>query len=77
MNRFARDLDLERAPSPGGKPLRLYYLTQTGIAPPAFVAFTNRSAAPHFSTERYVQNRIRERFPFPGTPLVLEWRHSR
>ena len=77
MNRFVQDLDFERAPSPGGKPLRLYYLTQASVAPPTFVAFTNSPKAPHFSVERFLKNRIRERFPFVGTPLVLEWRRSR
>ena len=77
MNRFVQGLDFERAPSPGGKPLRLYYLTQAAVAPPTFVAFTNRAGAPHFSVERFLKNRIRERFPFTGTPLVIEWRSSR
>ncbi len=77
MNRFAQQLDFERAPGPGGKALRLYYLTQAKASPPTFVAFTNRAGAPHFSVERFLENRIRERFPFPGTPLVLEWRRSR
>jgi GTPase len=77
MNRFLQELDFERAPSPGGKALRLYYLTQAAVAPPTFVAFTNRAGAPHFSVERFLKNRIRERFPFLGTPLVVEWRRSR
>lgn len=77
INRFAQKLDFGRAPSPGGKPLHLYYLTQASTAPPTFVAFVNSSKAPHFSVERFLKNRIRERFPFLGTPLVLEWRRSR
>ena len=77
MNRFVSELDLDRAPGPGGKPLRLYYLTQAGVAPPTFVAFSNRAGAPHFSVERYIKNRIRERFSFSGTPLVIEWRRAR
>jgi GTP-binding protein len=77
MNRFAREVDFERAPGPGGKALRLYYLTQAAVSPPTFVAFTNRTGKPHFSVERFLENRIRERFPFPGTPLVIDWRRSR
>jgi GTPase len=77
LNRFLADLDLERAPIPGGKPLRLYYLTQAGVAPPTFVAFTQRPGAPHFSTQRYLENRLRERFGFAGTPLVIRWRGRR
>jgi len=74
MNRFVQQLDFERVPSPGGKPLRLYYLTQAAVSPPTFVAFTNRTGPPHFSVERFLENRIRERFPFTGTPLLIEWR---
>ncbi|HXJ95568.1 MAG TPA: ribosome biogenesis GTPase Der [Terriglobia bacterium] len=77
INRFLQELDFGRAPSPGGRPLRLYYLTQAAVAPPTFVAFINSSKPPHFSVERFLKNRIRERFPFVGTPIVLEWRRSR
>jgi GTPase len=80
MNRFFRDLDFDRVPSPsgpGGKPLKLYYLTQAAVAPPVFIAFTNRAQKLHFSVERYLQNRIRERFGFSGTPIVIKSRQSR
>ncbi|MGD0923060.1 MAG: hypothetical protein ABSA70_15060 [Terriglobia bacterium] len=76
MNRFLKEADLERAPSPAGKPLRLYYLTQAGVAPPVFVAFTNRPGKFHFSFERFLVNRIRERFGFVGTPIVIKSRLS-
>lgn len=74
MNRFLETLDFDRAPSPAGKPLRLYYLTQASAAPPTFVAFTNRPGPLYFSVERYLENRIRERFGFAGTPLVIKSR---
>lgn len=80
MNRFLQELDFERVPSPigpGGKPLRLYYLTQGGIAPPTFIAFTNRAGRLHFSVERYLENRIRERFGFIGTPIIIKARQSK
>jgi GTP-binding protein len=77
MNRFLAEVDLERAPSPAGKPLRLYYLTQAGVAPPVFVAFTNRPGKFHFSFERFLVNRIRERFGFLGTPIVIKSRLSK
>ena len=79
MNRFLQELDFDRVPSPSGprgRPLKLYYLTQTGVAPPVFVAFTNRAEKLHFSVERYLENRIRERFGFLGTPIVIKSRHS-
>jgi GTP-binding protein len=72
MNRFLAEVDFERATSPSGKPTRLYYLTQAGVAPPVFVAFTNRSGKLHFSFERFLENRIREKFGFTGTPIVIK-----
>ena len=77
MNKFLEELDLERAPTPAGKPMRVYYLTQGGVAPPVFVAFTNRPGKLHFSFERFLENRIRERFGFLGTPIVIKARESR
>jgi GTP-binding protein len=74
MNRFVQELDFDRAPSPAGKPSRIYYLTQAGVAPPTFIAFTNRPGPLHFSLERYLANRLRERFGFLGTPLVIRSR---
>ena len=77
MNRFLAEVDLGRAPSPAGRPLRLYYLTQAGVAPPVFVAFTNQPGKFHFSFQRFLENRIRERFGFPGTPIILKSRPSK
>jgi len=77
MNRFLEEVDLERASSPAGKPMRVYYLTQAGVAPPVFVAFTNRPGKFHFSFERFLENRIRERFGFVGTPIVIKSRLSK
>lgn len=72
MNRFLAEVDFERVTSPAGRPTRLYYLTQGGVAPPVFIAFTNRSGKLHFSFERFLENRIRERFGFAGTPIVIK-----
>ena len=77
MNRFLEELDFERAPTPAGKPTRVYYLTQGGVAPPVFVAFTNRAGKLHFAFERFLENRIRERFGFLGTPIIIQPRQSR
>ena len=72
MNRFLEEVDFERVSSPAGKPTRLYYLTQGGVAPPIFIAFTNRSGKLHFSFERFLENRIREKFGFIGTPITIK-----
>jgi GTPase len=74
MNVFLKGLDLRRLPSSRGRPLRIYYLTQTAVSPPTFIAFTNRTGKLHFSVERYLENRIREKFGFTGTPIVIKSR---
>ena len=76
MNQFLKELDFERASTPSGRPTRIYYLTQGGVAPPVFVAFTNRAGKFHFSFERFLENRIRERFGFLGTPIIIKSRQS-
>jgi len=77
MNRFLSEVDFDRATSPGGRPTRLYYITQAGVAPPTFIAFTNQPGKLHFSLERFLENRIRERFGFLGTPIVIKSRVSK
>jgi GTP-binding protein len=72
MNQFLKEVDFERATTPAGKPARVYYLTQGGVAPPVFVAFTNRPGKLHFAFERFLENRIRERFGFLGTPIIIK-----
>jgi GTP-binding protein len=77
MNRFLGEVDFSRASTPSGRPTRLYYLTQAGVAPPTFIVFTNRPGKLHFSYERFLENRIREKFGFAGTPIVIRSRASR
>lgn len=77
INRFLREVDFDRATVPAGKPFRIYYMTQGGVAPPSFVVFTNRAGKLHFSFERFLENRIRERFGFSGTPIVIKSRVSK
>jgi GTPase len=76
-NRFLKEVDFGRATIPGGKAFRLYYLTQASVAPPTFIAFTNQTAKLHFALERFLENRIRERFGFFGTPIIIKSRQSK
>jgi GTP-binding protein len=75
INDLVRDAVATHAPpSKWGKRLRIYYGTQPQVDPPTFVFFVNDTRLLHFSYERYLENRIRERFPFEGTPIRLRWR---
>jgi GTP-binding protein len=52
--------------------IRVYYLTQASIRPPTFVVFTDKANNMHFSVERFLVNRLRERFGFEGTPIEIK-----
>jgi GTP-binding protein len=61
-------------PSDRGKEVRFRHVTQAKGPAPTFVFFVDRPAAVHFSYTRYLENRIRERWGFRGTPIRLELR---
>jgi GTPase len=73
MNRFLKNVDFERASSPGYG-IRIQYLTQASVAPPTFVVFTNRPGKLHFSYQRFLENQIRRAFGFEGTPIWIKTR---
>lgn len=56
-------------PLQGTRRLKIYYATQTGIQPPAFVLFVNDETLMSFSYERYLENFFRKTFPLEGTPI--------
>ena len=58
-------------PSDKGRRLKIYYMTQTSVAPPTFVIFCNSEELFHFSYRRYVENCLRDTFGFDGTPIRI------
>ncbi len=58
-------------PSDKGRRLKIYYMTQTQVAPPTFVIFCNDAELFHFSYQRYLENCLRQTFGFRGTPIRL------
>ena len=78
LNRLVREAMLAHpAPNCRGKQLKFLYATQAEIQPPTFVIFVNDRELIHFSYARFLENRIREAYPFTGTPLRLEFRNRR
>jgi GTP-binding protein len=67
LNRFVASLPIE-------KDRRVLYITQASIRPPTFVLFTAKHGKVHFSTERFLVNKLRKQFGFRGTPVVLKIR---
>ena len=78
LNRLVEKISLEHPPaSPGRRHVRILYATQTAVAPPTFVFFTNVATSFHFSYTRYLENRLREEFGFEGTPIRMHVRARR
>ncbi|MCG8353167.1 MAG: ribosome biogenesis GTPase Der [Chloroflexales bacterium] len=57
-----------------GAHLRIYYATQPQVDPPVFLFFANDGSLVHWSYGRYLENRIRDRYGFGGTPIVIVFR---
>jgi GTPase len=72
MNRFLKKVDFERASVPMSKRVKIYYLTQAGVAPPTFVLFTDRAVKLHFSYQRFLENQLRKAFTFMGSPIWIK-----
>jgi GTP-binding protein len=51
-------------------------VTQARGKAPTFVFFVDPPEGVHFTYSRYLENRIRERFGFAGTPIKLEFKAS-
>jgi GTPase len=70
LNRWLKeDVDLQRATNPKARPVRIYYITQAKTAPPVFLLFTNQKKPLHFNFERFLENQLRAKWPFIGTPV--------
>jgi GTP-binding protein len=76
MNRFLKQVDLDRASVPVRQRVKIYYMTQAAIAPPTFILFTDRKVKLHFSYQRFLENQIRRAFGFVGTPIWIKNRAS-
>lgn len=61
-------------PSKVGVRLRFYLAAQVQTDPPSFLFHVNDPELVHFSYARHLENRIRERYNFLGTPIRLTFR---
>ncbi len=65
-----------KPPTSRGLPLTIGYITQERTGPPAFAVLVNEPGRVHFSYRRHLENRLRERFGFEGTAVVLRFRQK-
>ena len=63
--------DEHPAPSHAGRQLKIYYGTQVRSDPPTFMLYVNDTKLAHFSYIRFLENQIREVYPYLGTPIRI------
>lgn len=73
FNAFLAELVQEHPhPLRGGKQPRVLFGTQVQNRPPTFVLFTTGFLEPQY--RRFIQRRLREKYSFEGSPIVLNMR---
>jgi len=78
LNRWFEDaIEKNPPPAPGGKRIKLRYITQVNTRPPAFVLFGTRVDALPDTYLRYLVNGLRKELGFGAVPVRLTARASR
>ena len=52
------------------------YIVQTDTCPPWFVVHGHDLGLLHWSWKRFLERKIREKYPFVGTPIMFSWRND-
>ena len=75
LNKILNQAILEHAPA-GLKNTRPKpkYIVQTDVCPPWFVVHGHGLSTLHWSWKRFLENKIREVYPFVGTPIMFSYR---
>ena len=75
LNRWlAGMVEAHPPPAPGGRRIKLRYMTQTKTRPPGFVVMCSHPDKLPESYSRYLVNALRLDFDMPGTPIRLHMR---
>lgn len=77
LNKILGEAILEHPPA-GLKNTRpkLKYIVQTDTCPPWFVVHGRELGLLHWSYKRFLERKIREKFPFVGTPIFFSYRND-
>lgn len=55
----------------GGRKAKIKFITEASTNPPTFVLFVNDAKLINFSYTRYLENKLRERVDFSGSPIKI------
>jgi GTP-binding protein len=71
LNRIIQHVQDMHTPSRAGRVFKMYYGTQVRSDPPTFMIYCNEPKLAHFTFIRFIENTIREEYPFTGTPIFI------
>ncbi len=75
LNRILGRALRDKAPrTAAGRSLKVFYVAQTGVAPPTFSLVSGSAEPLHFSEERRIENLLRESADFSGSPIRIRVR---
>ncbi|MBI5649748.1 MAG: ribosome biogenesis GTPase Der [Chloroflexi bacterium] len=78
LNELVREATARHTPASKGKRhLKFLFATQVEGTPPTFFFFVNDKKLVHFTYERYLENQLRARWGFVGSPLRMIFRNRR
>ena len=77
LNNFIKKIVKKFSPSSKKGVLKIYYGTQTNVAPVKFVFFINKKSLLSNNYSQYIINRIREDFGYSGIPIKVSFRDKR
>jgi len=72
LNLFASEINIEsKAPSKEGRVPQIKYITQIDVSPPKFMVFLNVKKVDDRRFRKFLENKIRKKFGFEGTPIKI------
>lgn len=74
LNEAIREAVAKKTYARKGKILKIKDFAQVATRPPVFIFSVNDKELVHFSYQRYLENSLRAKFGFEGTPIVLKFR---
>ncbi|GMO65386.1 MAG: ribosome biogenesis GTPase Der [Endomicrobiia bacterium] len=74
LDEIIRDVIIRKPYVSKGKTLKFKEYLQVSSKPPTFVFSVNDITLVHFSYKRFIENCLRDRFEFHGSPIILKFR---
>jgi len=75
-NYLGRVINERPLPVKRGKQLKIQYATQVKQAPPVFKFFMNNPEELPSNYRRFIENKLREKYEFQGTPITMVFRQK-